>query len=217
MSNIWFTSDSHFCHKNIIQYSNRPFSSVEEMNEAMIANWNKVVDKNDTVYHLGDFGFAKRDILLNIFNRLNGNKHLVEGNHDSDAVKLPWASKHDMYELKYKEKYYQLCHYPMRTWNKAFHGARSLFGHVHGTLKPFGFSCDVGVDCWNFTPVNIDTLEELFTNLPRYNGDDHAMPEGKIWQGRDCMLSFKNSFFGDGKYDNVDPDVVANKDPNEFT
>jgi calcineurin-like phosphoesterase family protein len=201
-----------------MKYCNRPFSSVEEMDETLITNWNSVVKETDTVYVLGDFGFGKKEELLSIFKRLNGStKILIMGNHDKDALKLPWHSKHDMLELKHNDKYYQLCHYPMRTWNKSFHGARSCFGHCHGMLKPFGYSCDVGVDSWEFTPVHIDTLEKLFSLLPRYNVDfDGAQPAGKIWQGRECMLSFRDAFFGDGTYDDVDPDELVNKDPEEF-
>jgi calcineurin-like phosphoesterase family protein len=217
MSDIWFTSDTHFCHTNIIKYCNRPFTHIDAMNEALIDNWNKVVKPGDRVYHLGDFGFGKKEELLSIFKRLNGEKHFIIGNHDKDSLKLPWASRHDMFELKHNDKYYQLCHYPMRAWDKAFHGARSCFGHVHGMLKPYGWSCDVGVDCWEFTPVNFDTLESLFAKLPRYTKDEaNESAPGHIWQGRKCMLSLQAAFFGDGTYDNVDPDEVAAKNPDEF-
>lgn len=81
-SKVWFTSDSHFFHANVIQYCNRPFSSVEEMNRILISNWNSVVDQQDVVYHLGDFSLSFRAVEL--FTReLNGTKFLVPGNHDS--------------------------------------------------------------------------------------------------------------------------------------
>jgi calcineurin-like phosphoesterase family protein len=78
---IFFTSDPHYWHKNVIKYCNRPFSSVEEMNEMMIKNWNDVVGPNDTVYCLGDFSLAMRPVEL-YTRRLNGIKYLVPGNHD---------------------------------------------------------------------------------------------------------------------------------------
>jgi calcineurin-like phosphoesterase family protein len=218
MSNVWITSDNHWGHKNIIKYCNRPFSSVEEMNETLIDNWNSVVKSTDMVYHLGDFGFGKPEYLLDIFKRLNGSrKVLIKGNHDKDSLKLPWTSVHDLLEVTINEKIYNFCHFPMRTWNKSFHGSRSCFGHCHGMLKPHGYSCDVGVDSWDYTPVSIDTLEKLFEKLPRFIPDtNNEQPAGKIWQGRECMLSFETAFVGDGTYDNVDPDLIENKDPDEF-
>jgi calcineurin-like phosphoesterase family protein len=219
MSNTFFSSDHHFFHSKIIENCSRPFKNIEEMNEILISNWNKVVSTKDTIYYLGDFGFGKVDSLLHIFKRLNGNKILAGiGNHDKkQVIKLPWGSIHNMLEVKVKEHIIQLCHYPFRSWNKSFHGSWALSGHTHGTLKPFGFSCDVGVDCWNYTPVNIETIEVLFSKLPRYDATmAGAMPDGKIWQGHECMLSFKDAFFGDGTYDNIDPEIVEKKDPNEF-
>lgn len=80
--NKWITSDQHFSHGRIIQYCNRPFSSVEAMNEALIANHNELVDEDDLVYHLGDFGMGDPDLLADILSRLDGFHILVRGNHD---------------------------------------------------------------------------------------------------------------------------------------
>lgn len=82
MIETWFISDTHFGHKNILEYEkeHRPFSTVEEMNETIIERWNSVVKQKDTIYHLGDFAFGKKNI--EIASRLNGRKHLVMGNHD---------------------------------------------------------------------------------------------------------------------------------------
>ena len=219
MSDIWFTSDTHFCHTNIIKYCNRPFTHIDAMNEALIDNWNKVVKPGDRVYHLGDFGFANVGKLENIFNRLKGQKYLCEGNHDDESLdkRLGWVWIKDTYNLKVGDKSYFLSHYAHRVWNKSFHGARHVFGHTHGMAKPMNWSCDVGTDCWEFSPVNFDTLESLFAKLPRYTKDEaNESAPGHIWQGRECMLSLQAAFFGDGTYDNVDPDVVAAKNPDEF-
>jgi calcineurin-like phosphoesterase family protein len=78
----WFTSDTHFCHANIIKYSNRPFASVEQMNEALIQRWNSCVKPTDSVIHLGDYGLGGLENCLPILSRLNGRKYLVPGNHD---------------------------------------------------------------------------------------------------------------------------------------
>lgn len=80
-NNLFFVSDTHFFHKNIIDFCNRPFSSVEEMNEAIINNWNNVVSPNDYVFHLGDFCFGGSPAWDKCLDSLNGRKFLVLGNH----------------------------------------------------------------------------------------------------------------------------------------
>src|SRR5687767_6005129 len=88
--NTFFTSDTHWGHKNIIKFCSRPYASVEEMDEAMITNWNDRVRPGDTVYHLGDFTFYRReDQQRRIIDSLNGNIKLILGNHDDDLVYLP--------------------------------------------------------------------------------------------------------------------------------
>ena len=80
--NTYVISDTHFYHENVIRYSNRPYSSVEEMNEALIANWNSVVRSEDVIICLGDFALGKKEDIPGIVVRLNGVKILVRGNHD---------------------------------------------------------------------------------------------------------------------------------------
>lgn len=83
MSNFYI-ADTHFFHENVIKFDNRPFSSMEEMNEKLISNWNNVVRNEDTVYILGDFIWSKpnSDEYKNIISHLNGWKVIVLGNHD---------------------------------------------------------------------------------------------------------------------------------------
>lgn len=81
----WLISDTHFFHKKIIEYCSRPFSSIEEMNETFIQNWNSKVKKDDTIYHLGDFALGKNN-LQELLSRLNGRKILIRGNHDAKGV-----------------------------------------------------------------------------------------------------------------------------------
>lgn len=85
---IWYTSDSHFDHANIIKYSGRPFKDVEEMNEAMIERWNAVVSPSDHLWHLGDLTMHRQigQIKYRILDRLNGHKRLILGNHDMDTI-----------------------------------------------------------------------------------------------------------------------------------
>ena len=82
MGNIWWTSDTHFYHANVIKYSKRPFANVEEMNAALVRNWVAVVQPGDTIYHLGDFSFGRKEQNEALLQQLHGHKHLILGNHD---------------------------------------------------------------------------------------------------------------------------------------
>jgi calcineurin-like phosphoesterase family protein len=89
----WFTSDTHFGHAAILGYCRRPFSSVEEMDQGLIQLWNAVVSRRDEVWHLGDFGYGPSDRMRSVFQRLNGKKRLIIGNHDGNAVLgLDWSA-----------------------------------------------------------------------------------------------------------------------------
>lgn len=167
---MFFISDTHWGHKNIIKYSNRPFKSVEEMNHTLIANWNKVVGPKDEVWHLGDFAFMKYEDLKNVVRQLNGIKRLILGNHDKTIILNRdnflksglFASIQNYAEVHTERQMIVLFHYGMRTWNKAHHSSIHLYGHSHGGLPPFGRSVDVGVDCKEITPeyrpVSIDEV-----------------------------------------------------------
>lgn len=148
----WFTSDHHFDHKRIIELCNRPFSSVEDMNEHMIIEWNSVVSDEDIVYHLGDFSKYHQDKFLK---ELKGIKHLVRGNHDWN-LSDEWASVNDLIDIRVDDKMVTLCHYAMKTWNASHYGSLHLFGHSHGKMPGTSQSCDVGVDCWGFRPISLD-------------------------------------------------------------
>lgn len=166
----FFVSDTHFGHDSIRRYTNRPFESVDEMNEILIQNWNSVVGPHDYVYHLGDFGFGHPKEMLRIFNQLNGVKHLAHGNHDKkEVIRLPWAWIKEQYGFKKDDYYIWLNHYPMRSWNRSYHGSGHLHGHVHSLCKPYGKSFDVGVDAWNYTPVNFETVKIILDALPTQN------------------------------------------------
>lgn len=166
---IWFTADTHFTHTNIIRYCNRPFSSIQEHDEVLIQNWNKVVKGKDTVYHLGDFGFNNTDKFCNIINKLHGNIYLIRGNHDKQEVIEHKRFKivKDVHRFKRDKQEFFLSHYAHRTWPKMNYGAIHLFGHSHGNMPDFGRSTDVGVDRWNYTPVSIDQiLDKMLQIVP---------------------------------------------------
>jgi calcineurin-like phosphoesterase family protein len=84
---IFFTSDTHFGHHNIIKYCGRPFKDANDMNESFIRNWNSVVGVDDDVYHLGDVSFMSKQQTINIIKKLNGRIYLVSGNHDRNYRK----------------------------------------------------------------------------------------------------------------------------------
>ena len=174
MPNTFFTADPHFNHAKIIQHCNRPFSCVEEMDEAMIENWNTTVGHRDKIIVLGDYVFySKRAVTdpMGIFRRLNGQKHLIIGNHDREATfKLPWAWVKDTYFLKHlNQEGIWLSHYPHRSWRNSFHGSWHLFGHNHGNMPPYGKSFDIGVDCWDFTPVEFEIIKMRMDELEGFH------------------------------------------------
>ncbi len=160
MNNIWFTADHHFNHSNVITYSKRPFANVEEMNEELIKKWNEVDKKGDTVYHLGDFSFSKAKQFKD---RLNGQIHLIRGNHDreSDEVyRKLFVSVSDIKIFKTFEPHIILCHYALRVWNKCHYGTWHLYGHSHGHLPDYGLSMDVGIDTNNYYPYSYEEIKE---------------------------------------------------------
>jgi len=211
MSDVFFTSDEHYFHTNVIPYCRRPWGNYErfdgisrddmgedmledykqelqkaslEMNEAMIENLNAVVKPADRVYHLGDFGMGRYDKLNSVFKRLKGQQFLIKGNHDNkETYKLGWQAIYDCKGIRIDGQYIEMYHFPQRSWNHSYHGAWHIFGHVHGRCFPWGKSCDVGVDSWDFKPVSFEELKEFMDKQPKlseYARDSFAQ-EGTIW------------------------------------
>jgi calcineurin-like phosphoesterase family protein len=170
MSNLFFVSDTHFGHANIIKYSSRPYADTQEMNAALIESWNKVVKPNDVVWHLGDFAFMQYAAFTYVLKQLNGRINVVLGNHDQvitynrrELLQEGLLSSVQSYaEVKAQNKFIVLFHYGQRVWNKSHHGSIHLYGHSHGSLPPFGLSVDVGVDSKEITeeyrPVSFDEV-----------------------------------------------------------
>ena len=169
--NIFFTSDTHFCHANIIKFYGRPFKDVEEMNEALISNWNKVVGPTDIVYHLGDFCFAGSAEWHSILGRLNGRIHLIIGNHDEKNLRQGYEKLFESIVPQARlfiEGYnVYLNHYPFMCYPGYKPYTIQLFGHIHSSHSKFdGLDAviakkslqpsqyDVGVDWNNFTPIS---------------------------------------------------------------
>lgn len=135
MSTIFFTSDCHFFHKNIVSFCNRPFKDVNDMNEQMIERWNEKITNKDTVYCLGDFIWQTNiEQLKEIILRLNGHKHLILGNHDKFNFHVKsklWESVEYYKKININKKRFILCHYPIFDFEGAHHQSIHLFGHIH--------------------------------------------------------------------------------------
>ncbi len=161
MSKTFFTSDLHFFHANVINFCQRPFGSVEHMNEHMIEKWNNIVGDKDHIWMLGDFSFGKYEQTEEVLNSLKGIKHLIVGNHDrkgrSDKLfNHDWekwfVSKNDYLCLKVDGHKLVLCHFPFYSWER---GYINLHGHLHN-LKGYKNKYrqyDVGVDANNYCPI----------------------------------------------------------------
>lgn len=171
---IWFTADTHFGHRNIIRYSQRPFASVDEMDETLIENWNALVGPQDTVWHLGDF--SMRTNPEKWLRRLHGHVHLVLGNHDHPAAcrRAGFAGVFEVRYLRWQNERFYLHHYAQRVWRNSQHGAYHLYGHSHGDLdSEWGRSMDVGVDAVGYVPI---AIEDVIDCLADKGPTDHHSP-----------------------------------------
>ena len=129
-----YISDLHFGHEKIIKLDGRPFENAEHMNNTIIDNWNNVVSNSDEVYILGDV-FWKNELAVDILPKLNGEKHLIKGNHDklTDFMKKHYTSINEYKRIKDEGRDLILCHYPIAHWDGQFHGSYHLYGHIHVT------------------------------------------------------------------------------------
>lgn len=171
MNDTWFTSDTHFFHKNILNFcsATRPFESVEEMNEGLIQKWNENIKPHDEVYHLGDFSFGKKELTASVLERLNGQIHLVRGNHDSqfDSNLKDYLTSMNWYKAIPRKRFGHkmfLMHFPIECWDSMEYGSIMLHGHLHGDASHDGVSVkpnrmDVGIDTrMGYTPYHIDEI-----------------------------------------------------------
>jgi calcineurin-like phosphoesterase family protein len=173
---IWFTSDQHYGHTNIIAYMKRPFASVTEMNEEMIRRYQACVQPTDDVYIIGDLAFCDPTPIVN---RLPGRKHLIRGNHDecklSKLHRLPFAWIKETALVEIEGQYVFMSHYPHRSWpRKGPHIVWHLHGHSHGFFRTTADpgTLDVGVDCWDYAPVSWDAVKERLASYQPKSRDD---------------------------------------------
>jgi calcineurin-like phosphoesterase family protein len=179
-SNIFFTSDTHFGHGNIIKFCDRPFKDVEEMNYKLIENWNNKVPNDGLVFHLGDFAWGGYDFWKNIRNQLNGDIILIKGNHDiknmsatAEEELFKFSTWQMLVEIEGRKLY--LNHVPFLCYGGTYRDPKGLvyqlFGHVHSGPEKKGMDIprmqylfptqyDVGVDNNGYEPISWNELNE---------------------------------------------------------
>ena len=169
----FYIGDPHLGHEAIIRLCNRPFADVDEMDEAIISNWNSRVTNGDTVFILGDMMFRNKREPSEYLKRLKGHKILVLGNHDASWIWRESATEHltthvSMMELIDRNRRVVLCHYPMLTWPYIRGGSYMVYGHLHGNrehdpclkhgLNPRMLNSCVEVN--GYQPVTLDEMIE---------------------------------------------------------
>jgi calcineurin-like phosphoesterase family protein len=166
---IYFTADTHFGHANIIKYCNRPFNSVEEMDRALIRNWNETVQPDDDIYILGDFTMRGEGHAKAYLTALNGKKYFIIGNHDEfleefgeTAYWFEWVK--DYAVIEFEGSRFVLFHYPIVEWHGFGKGSIHLHGHLHNSasIAPWLSSntrvFNVGVDVCDYKPISVTEI-----------------------------------------------------------
>lgn len=185
--NIFFTSDFHLGHTNVIKYDNRPFKDVDEMHSTLLKNWNSVVGSDDIVFYLGDLSFGRSDLAKWFTHSINGKIHFILGNHDKmkDIVKLNrfesihpygceiWVKDEDTKSARGSDGYQQmiLSHYPILSWNRAHHGSWHLHGHSHQSITKSEIGkeyykrkvIDIGCNGWDYTPQSYQQIKDVMS------------------------------------------------------
>lgn len=182
---LWFTSDLHLNHANIIRYSHRPYDSTEEMGVSLVRAINERVGTNDTLWVLGDvcMGQGKDRRCASFLSQLVcQDVRLVRGNHDpkDDALLLSagFAEVRDLCQVSVGNKRKAvLCHYPLLSWDRRASGALMLHGHIHsqgmdynwGNRREGTLRYDVGVDANGYRPVSADSILRFFDGVEPSN------------------------------------------------
>lgn len=167
-----YISDSHFGHKNVISFNNRPFSNVDEMDRYMIDSWNLTVNKDDDVYIGGDLIYKSDREFSWYLNQLNGKLHLCIGNHDSKLLKDDKAMSRfervdKMMHVVDGKNHIHLCHFPMAEWNGMHKGTYHMYGHVHGITDTSLMMAQrekalyIGAEITGFVPITFNEAIEV--------------------------------------------------------
>jgi calcineurin-like phosphoesterase family protein len=198
--NVWFTSDYHIFHVNILRLGDgRPFADVGEMHAAIADRHNAVVKPGDRVFNLGDFALKCTWEQAYVFRqRLVGQQHFLFGNHDNVAWEMirnvpdcfvrswgdPDSPGAHVLRLKgYDVPKITLCHFAMRTFPSSHKGGWQLYGHSHSQLpeEPTWLAFDIGVDCWDYRPVSIEEVaQKMKAKIPAWEKWRATLPEGRM-------------------------------------
>lgn len=170
---IYYISDTHFNHTNIIKYANRPFSSVDEMNDIMVQNWNNAIKPNDVVIHGGDVAMKNSKFDINMIRNLNGYKILVKGNHDYSKKTMNGWGFNEIYTSFYDKKSgIFVNHRPLINENDSYRvGLYTqckifLYGHIHEKImENLQKSKNICVEHTNYTPISQDEILDNLKNL----------------------------------------------------
>lgn len=167
----YYIADPHFGHGSCISFCNRPFSSVEEMDEELLSRWNRKVTNNDTVFVLGDLIYKSDKPPEYYLEKLKGKKILIKGNHDGTWLKKIDVNKYfdsvyDYLEISDEGRWVVLFHYPLLEWNAKFRGSYHLHGHTHNNIESEALRYsneeprmyNVSCDAINFEPKTLDEL-----------------------------------------------------------
>ena len=133
----YYIADLHIGHKNVIRFDNRPFPDTPYMDEYLVQSWNARITEDDHVYVLGDAFWKNEADSVRYISRMNGHKHLIQGNHDRVHGKLRfhWESIEHYAEINDGDHLVILCHYPMPIYKNQHYGAIMLYGHVHNSRE----------------------------------------------------------------------------------
>lgn len=188
MPKVFFTSDTHFFHKNILKHcpSRKELCNASDENDIvswdkwMVDEWNKTIKKHDIVYIIGDFAFGSAELSKKILGKLNGKKFLILGNHDGSSDKLNnhfiqitqqkmAVFKKEQYDFLDEDMQVFMCHYPLITWPSKHYGAIQLHGHCHGRLDAYNeespdLRVDIGIDSTiaEFKPIPLEKIYQYF-------------------------------------------------------
>lgn len=183
--NIWFTSDTHWGHDNILKFNPddnrraRLFSTIEEMNAYMMAEWRRLVKPNDYIFHGGDVSWGTAEKTRDLIHSLPGIKILIQGNHDKRIAKNhAFDQLHKQLNLTVNKQLIILSHYPIQEWECRHYGAWHLHGHCHGRLQSDDKRLDIGIDnhaCFSF--FSFDEINNIMRTRP-------SQPERLITQSQ---------------------------------
>lgn len=176
---VFLCSDLHLGHKNILQYDNRSFDTIDLHDETILENWNSLISENDTVYFLGDWCFSLEKGIW-FAEKCKGKVFFLKGNHDRLlknkrlSGRFEWIK--DYHELLFQDTVICLFHYELATWNQCHRGAIHFFGHSHQPYQGEHRKLNVGINLWNFSPIRLDKAVALCQS---YKNKQHHSEENK--------------------------------------